>query len=252
MTDDYTFSPSTILVLLTVWGVLATVSYIGYFFGKKMSKPGRLESPNKIDSNILALLALALSFSLSLAISRYEGRKKLLVDEANAISTASLRSEMVNLPESPHALFLQYLKVRMDAYLTRDAQKHIFSIRQIERKIWNNLKQIPLDQRSVVVTSYMESLNLMFDTSVSRENIFFRMLPFSFYLIIMIIAAIGLAAVNFDFGYRSRSHWKSTLYIMLIGCVLSFIYDIDHPRQGLVQIDQKPLIQLYEQMRHNN
>jgi hypothetical protein len=52
-----------------------------------------------IVSGVLGLLALLLGFTFSLAIERYEGRRALVLEEANDIGTTYLRAQL--LP-SPH------------------------------------------------------------------------------------------------------------------------------------------------------
>jgi hypothetical protein len=46
---------------------------------------------------VAMLLSLILSFTMVMAVQRYDHRRELLVDEANAIGTASLRAQ--TLPE---------------------------------------------------------------------------------------------------------------------------------------------------------
>ena len=60
---------------------------------------------------VLALGALLIGFTFSMATQRFEDRKHILVDEANAIGTAYLRTRVVGDPagEEIRALMRQYL-----------------------------------------------------------------------------------------------------------------------------------------------
>ena len=49
----------------------------------------------------LALLALLVSFSLNMAVSRYDARRQLVLAEANAIGTAHPRAGLLPPPEGP-------------------------------------------------------------------------------------------------------------------------------------------------------
>lgn len=52
-----------------------------------------------IVSAVLGLLALLMGFTFSLAVDRYETRRALVLEEANAIGTAWLRAQLL---EAPH------------------------------------------------------------------------------------------------------------------------------------------------------
>ena len=59
------------------------------------------------------LLSLLLGFTLAMALSRFDQRKQLLVNEANAIGTATLRSRM--LPDAARTQMLGLLREYVDA-----------------------------------------------------------------------------------------------------------------------------------------
>jgi hypothetical protein len=52
-----------------------------------------------IQGALLGLLALLLGFSFAMAQSRYDTRRALVVDEANAIGTTYLRAQLLPKPE---------------------------------------------------------------------------------------------------------------------------------------------------------
>ena len=58
---------------------------------------GREES-DQFASSALALLGLLIAFTFSMASERFETRRELVVAEANAISTAYLRSQLFDAP----------------------------------------------------------------------------------------------------------------------------------------------------------
>lgn len=71
---------------------------------------------NTIQTAIFALLGLLLAFSFSMAASRYENRKQDVVQEANAIGTAYLRTDLLPEPQRSAAadLFRRYTDVRLE------------------------------------------------------------------------------------------------------------------------------------------
>lgn len=92
----------------------------------------------------LTLLALIIGFSFSMATSRYDERKHLEEQEANAIGTEYVRAQV--LPK-PHAAVVQkrlrsYLHTRIAFYTSTDDQQ-LLSINhdtnRLQSELWNDV-----------------------------------------------------------------------------------------------------------------
>lgn len=66
-------------------------------------------------ASVLALLAFMLAFTFGLAASRFDARRQVVVDEANAIGTTWLRSRLLPEPQKSEAarLLREYVDVRV-------------------------------------------------------------------------------------------------------------------------------------------
>ncbi len=76
---------------------------------------------------LLGLLALLLGFTFSMSISRFDARKDLVLEEANAIGTAHLRAKF--LPEQASgdvaALLRDYVAARIDFHAASSDQANL-------------------------------------------------------------------------------------------------------------------------------
>ena len=74
----------------------------------------------------LTLLGLIIGFSFSMAINRYDQRKNLEEEEANAIGTAYVRADLLPAADAARsrALLKQYVDVRMEFYDTKETKLH--------------------------------------------------------------------------------------------------------------------------------
>ena len=71
-----------------------------------------------IDGAVFGLLGLLVAFTFSGAATRFDARRQLVVEEANAIGTAYLRLDVLP-PDAQPALrdkFRRYVEARLDAY----------------------------------------------------------------------------------------------------------------------------------------
>src|SRR5215510_4984847 len=67
---------------------------------------------------VFALLGLLIAFTFSGAASRFDARRQLVVEEANAIGTAYLRLDLLPAHTQPplRESFRQYLQTRVEIY----------------------------------------------------------------------------------------------------------------------------------------
>jgi hypothetical protein len=92
------------LICLVLMGVLVAASEIGFWIKKGRVKAGS-DSIEKADialilGAVLTLLALLLGFTYAMSAGRFEARRQLVVEEANAIGTTYLRARTLPEPRS--------------------------------------------------------------------------------------------------------------------------------------------------------
>src|SRR6059058_6240216 len=97
----------------------------------------------------LGLLAFILAFTFGLAATRFDTRRQLLLDEANAIGTTYLRAGM--LPEQGEqirALLRDYVDARLDAVRSGNVAKGIPGRRTFKSRCGQ--KQRPSERKTPV------------------------------------------------------------------------------------------------------
>ena len=240
----WVFFIATILTLLAV-------AYSSYTWGRKSKSILKAVPSDAVSNYIHGLLALILGFSFSMALTRFDLRRELAIRESNAIDRAYLRLELVNFknPSAVKELFKKYLDLRIEAYKSQTPREVLKEVSQTRKEIWRHFIPVTVKGRGELESDFLESLNDMFDSANARNFALMKMLPPSFYLLILILAATAFGLMNFDRGFNAdTSHWRSIIFILLFGVVFSFIYDMDHFRTGLIQITQDSLSMLRQSM----
>lgn len=226
---------------------LLFVNYGFFLLGTRFKHKFKEPPSDFISTNILGLLALILGFSFSLTIDHYEARRILSVEEANSISTAYLRSQTVNFksPEKVRNLFKKYIDMRILGYSSANPKVELAKLDDIQDEIWKSLIDVIKKDRGEIENSYLVSLNTLFDTANMRTKALLKMLPITFYGLILILASAAVGFMNFDRGIGGGGqHWRSVLFIFLFAVLLTFIYDMDHFRRGIIRINQDPLVEV--------
>lgn len=94
MTTEFLYQQSEVIIAIALLGCMVLGGELGY----RLSHRGR-QTRNELtrtqiistQAAILGLLSLLLGFTFAMALSRFEYRKQMVVQESNAIGTASLR-----------------------------------------------------------------------------------------------------------------------------------------------------------------
>src|SRR5262245_57762214 len=126
MVDNFNYWLDTAglpFVTMFIVASLFAAGFIGIRLHRRFERPGPVQDTRSTNSEegyaitaVLGLLALLMGFTFSLAIDRYDVRRKLVIDEANAIGTAYLRAQLLGAPhrERISGLLARYVDNRID------------------------------------------------------------------------------------------------------------------------------------------
>lgn len=247
--------PLPLAFILTV-GLLLLFSEAGFRLGRRWKTQAKEESPQTgaIMGATLGLLAFMLAFTFGMASSRFDARKAVVVEEANAIGTAWLRSQMMPEahPEKLEPLFLRYVEIRLEAVQqARNAQHFAELIAEsvdIQNALWSHALVLGREHpRSVVAGLYIDALNAMIDLQETRLNVVRYRIPRGVMATLYFIAFIASTLVGVNAGQSgSRSLLVTLLLAITLAVVISLIIDLDRPGQALFQVNQQALVDLRE------
>jgi hypothetical protein len=204
-------------------------------------------------SAILGLLALLTGFTFSLAIERFETRRQLVLEHANAIGTAYLRIQLLPDPHRARlsGLINEYtdnaialanappgktgdLLARDDEILTR--------LWAATKAGYDSIKGLPF------AGVFVSSVNNLVDMDGARRAARSARVPVEVFAVLLIYL-IGTACV---LGYVLRyRRGRLTVSFLLVLLTLSqlLILDIDRPTTGSIRESQKPMTDLRESLK---
>jgi hypothetical protein len=159
----------------------------GYRFGKWRHARAAEEKEAPVGAmvaSILALLAFMLDFPFGLASNRFEARRQVVLEEANAIGTTYLRTRLLPEPERTEAArFLQeYVDVRIRGVQERYVVEAIARSEKLQESIWSQaVKASENKNANAIMTGlFIQSLNEMIDVHAKRVLVGARSrIPFS-------------------------------------------------------------------------
>jgi uncharacterized membrane protein YidH (DUF202 family) len=247
MSDLYNYN--LLAIFLVSVAVILGASEAGRQLGVRASGRGG-KNIATLESAILALLALMIGFTFAMALSRFEGRREAVLNEANAIGTTALRSRLLPPPHRAEALKLlrEYVQIRLD--ITRrvpspmEMSAAIARSNELQEALWQQAMAVARKDSGLVPTGlFIQTLNEMIDNQETRLTAGRNRVPN-----IVLIALYGIAAIAGGFtGYASglearRSRLPVYMTGILICAVILLIQDLDRPGAGFITISQQPMI----------
>ena len=92
MNSGFLYGTNEIVIYLVFFALMLAATEAGFHLGRRSedSTPDKTKSHvSTVEAGILGVLGLLLGFTMSMAVSRFEVRKQLVLDEANAIGTSA-------------------------------------------------------------------------------------------------------------------------------------------------------------------
>ena len=236
-----------IAVLLFVAVRLALA--LGSFLGRRaIAKHGAAGIPplGSLEGAVFALLGLLIAFTFSGAAERFDQRRALAVDEANAMGTAWLRLDLAPPAAQPamRATLRDYVDARIATYR---AVPDVDAVRQqaarasaLQSSLWGEAVAAVRspENRGAAEQLLLPALNEMFDIASTRLAARMMHPPMVIYamLVGLAIAAALLAGYQSagEAGYGSLHRGG---FALIIALTVYVIVDLEHPRLGFVRVD---------------
>ena len=121
-------TPPSIIIAFTLFILILVVYWIAIkISGNKKNNEHGTEELGAVEGSLLGLLALLLAFTFNMAVTRFDMRRQVLIEEANNIGTAILRADLY--PDSVRNLFRadfkDYVEARIAYYDAKTNQEKI-------------------------------------------------------------------------------------------------------------------------------
>jgi hypothetical protein len=212
-----------------------------------------------IETAVFALLGLLIAFTFSGAASRFDGRRQLVAQEANAIGTAYLRLDMLapDARSEQRQRFGQYLDSRLAVYKKlpdiEAAEQEWARGVALQGEIWSQaVAACRAHSDSPPCLLLLPALNEMIDITTTRKMSMMTHPP-TIIFVLLFGLALGCSLVA---GYgMARSKQRSWIHMIVFAAMMAVtvfvIIDIEYPRVGLIRVEaaDQVLVELRESMR---
>ena len=227
------------ILLFYVFGTI-----IGY--NQKIKNPeAKADGIGPLESALLGLFALLLSFTFSQTASRYDKRINLAIEEANDIGTVILRTDLYS--DSIRTAFRNDLKLYVEArnaynnagHNKEMADKSIAEAEEISGRIWQTATKAFKTTNLVMPHSIMlPALNSMIDVVASREAARMSRVPDLIIWLLIALNLLGSFTIGYSKNVKKRDWIILTIYAVMTVATIFTILDLDRPSRGIITTKQ--------------
>ena len=242
--------PSVVLFVLLVVVVGGTVA-IGWFVGTalRQREGDTRESVGVVQGALLGLVGLVLAFGLSMAVGRYDSRRAVVVQEANAIGTTYLRAQL--LPEPARGESLDLLRSYTDLAIeladavpdTDEFDTAAAEIEALQQQLWQLAGDaMAADPQGSAPRLYVETLNDTIDRHTDRVASLRNRVPGTVLMIEVLGSAVALGVLALYLTMLGRGLTTSLLAAGVVVLILFVSFDLDRPQRGLINVPFQVLV----------
>jgi hypothetical protein len=246
MTDDFFHIPIYLLSVL-IFLLILLFNWAGFKFKKwQLEKyPDRVsENLGSVEGSMLGAMALLLGFTFSIAISKFETRRQITIDEANDIGTTIFRCDMY--PDSVRnplrADFKEYIETRITYYTVGNNEEKIkqelVKAGEISGRIWKRVARQAQNRDNIAVTAQMiPAVNAMIDIVTTRDASRISKVPRLVLFVLLALVLISSFVLGSDYNGKKRNKILIFSYALAMTITLDLITELDRPREGLINLD---------------
>ena len=198
-----------------------------------------------VEGALFGLMGLVLAFTFSGAISRFDDRRKLIVEEANDIGTAYLRVDLLPSAAQPQLreIMRRYVDTRIETYRVLpdlDAAMSLFAkANEIQKEIWQYAVAATNDaanpRGSMVL---LPALNAMFDIANTRFWATQAHPPALIFALLGTLALVCSLLAGYGMGGGKDRNWIHIVgFALVLTITVYVIVDMEYPRMGFIRVD---------------
>ncbi|HPU15991.1 MAG TPA: DUF4239 domain-containing protein [Polymorphobacter sp.] len=202
----------------------------------------------------LGLLALMIAFTFDMAQGRYEDRRQLVVDEANAIVQTYLQSQLLDNPgrDALGDQMRKYVDIRLSYFQTGGDPAKIAAYDEASKlmhvELWRTMLRATEDLRgSTTVPLIAQPMARLVDAQADRRSSRVARVPAEVMQALTVYSLITAFTLGYIMGnVRTRHRIASTILFVLTTVSIMVTLDLDNPVSGGIQLSAEPLLSARE------
>jgi len=243
--------PIPVLGVFLLFAIITLGFYeVGFRVGRWWQDrlPGEQEGPtDMLVGSLLALMAFLLAITMGMAADRFDARRGLVLEDANAIQAVYLQAGYLPPAQTDQMreLVREYSTLRIATSDRAQVLENAAISVGMHADMWAIVEE-------VVQTGYNPDVMSSFGDTVTdlitlheRRIVagMYSRVPQTVLMLLLAGSALSLGMVGYSAGLAGRrSVLSAVVMVVALGAVLILVIDLDRPQDGFLTVSQQPLI----------
>jgi hypothetical protein len=233
----------TLVSVAVLFFAMLGSAFVGHRRGRQRIGSSAERGTAVVEAALFALLGLLIAFTFANAYSRFNMRRDLVAQEANAIGTAYLRIDLLKVEaQAPlRKKFGEYVDSRLAFWdVLKDPDKawaELARSSRLQGEIWSDAVRASEDNNTARML-LLPALNEMIDITTTRLNAILAHPPPLVFIMLFVLATVCAWLIGYAMATADQPNWLHILgYAAMITLTVYVILDIEYPRYGLITLD---------------
>jgi hypothetical protein len=239
-------------------GMLVFLEF-GRWLGRRSVRSGRLErGPGfaSVQGAVFGLMGLLVAFTFDNAATKFDDRKRMIVEEANAMGTAYLRLDLLNADARARLQekLRRYVDSRIATYRKLPdviaAEAELARSEAMQNDIWSDAVASARDLPQATML-LLPALNAMIDiTGIRTAASLYMHPPVIVFAMLCLLALLCSLLAGYGMAGTKDRDWLHLMgFAAIMALTVYVILDLEYPRLGLIRVD--PVDQMIVSVRNS-
>ena len=222
----------------------------GWWLGGRLTKEGREARADKFPDASVALLGLLLGFTFSMALSKHDQRRLMVVTDSNALGDFYTCASLVKEPVRGklRTAIRVYVEHRLAlATETLDAptfEKNLAELVEMHGQM-QGLVGEAVDGGTPVTVPLVNTLNEVTSSHAARLAALRDRRPFSVVALLFLAAVVSMLLMGTQQGASKQARpGEMIAFVFLVSMAIWVTLDLNQPQRGLITVSQEPMQRL--------
>ena len=242
------------LIALLLGAAMAMAWVIGWRRGR-MERLRGMEPPeeSRLDEAVLALLGLLLAFTFSMALSKYDYRRLMLITDSNAIGDFYTCATLAPEPARGklQAVLREYVRLRLDVALSGfgpELKDALARFQEMHGRMTDYVGEA-IAAGTPIAIPLTNTLNGVTSSHAARLAAVRDRLPDSIVALLLLAATLTAGLVGRQQGFSPRPSLAGiATFIAVVAMTVAVTLDLNQPARGFIQVSQEPMQRLLDSM----
>jgi hypothetical protein len=196
-----------------------------------------------IEASVFGLMGLLVAFTFYGAGSRFDNRRMLIAQEANAIGTAYLRIDLLPPDAQPQLRedFRNYLRSRLAVFEkfpdSTAVRSELDRSAALQKELWQHAVEGSKGAAPPAQIFLLGSINEMIDITTTRTVAWQSHPPVAVFIMLGLTVILSSVLVGYEMSASPVQDWIPILtFWLLLGSLVYVIIDYEFPRAGLIRV----------------